>query len=75
MINVDKGDNIKIQYINLSYDFSKIVKKVNFSHLQLFLNSSNWGMIWKANKDGIDPDYIGAPKIGKTYAIGIKTGF
>jgi hypothetical protein len=41
--------------------------------LQLYVNVSNLGVLWKANKDGIDPDYISGPLVRKTFAVGIRT--
>lgn len=71
---LDKADNIKLQYVNLSYDFTrKVLHFLPVPHLQLYANVSNLGIIWKANKDGIDPDYLTQPNARKTYAIGLRT--
>lgn len=71
-ILVEKGDHIRLQYISLKYDLA-VSKKTN--PLQLHLNISNVGLLWRANKQGIDPDYnfdmsrIIAPV---NYALGIQ---
>jgi TonB-linked SusC/RagA family outer membrane protein len=71
---IDKADNIKLQYVNLSYDFTKTqLPFLPFPRLQLYVNVSNLGVLWKANKDGIDPDYISGPLVRKTFAVGIRT--
>lgn len=71
---IDKADNIKLQYVNLSYDFTKKqLPFLPFPRLQLYANISNLGILWKANKDGIDPDYISSPLIRKTFAVGVRT--
>jgi hypothetical protein len=73
---LENAGNIKLQYVNLSYDFENL-KWQNFSveDLQLYFNASNLGILWLANKDHIDPDYVGVPTTGKTYAIGLRLTF
>jgi hypothetical protein len=76
---VDKADQIRLQFINLSYDFARFLKKnSSIKTLQLYLNASNLGLIWAANKDHIDPDYYNSlysTKPPKTFAIGVRAGF
>lgn len=74
-INVIKGDHIRLQFINLSYCFLAKKKNLPFKSLQLYLNASNIGILWRANKDHIDPDYVNAVPNPKTYTIGIKANF
>lgn len=75
-VNVLKADNVKLQYINLSYDLGRrLLSKARLQQFQLYINASNLGILWKANKEDIDPDYISSPVIGKTYAIGIRATF
>ncbi|WEK17874.1 MAG: SusC/RagA family TonB-linked outer membrane protein [Candidatus Pedobacter colombiensis] len=69
---VSKGDHIRLQYVNLSYELNKKqIKNLPFSRIQLYGVASNLGIIWKANKDGIDPDYSKIPD-PQSYAFGIK---
>jgi len=76
---VDKADNIRLQFVNLSYDFTRFLKKnPSIKMLQLYFNASNLGLIWAANKDHIDPDYYNSlysTKPPKTYAIGVRASF
>ncbi|RZJ91945.1 MAG: SusC/RagA family TonB-linked outer membrane protein [Chryseobacterium sp.] len=74
--NVEKGDHIRLQYISLSYDLPKqLISTMHLRNIQVYFNTNNVGLLWKANKSGIDPDYnygtnvLTAPR---TYAIGIK---
>ncbi|RLJ72637.1 SusC/RagA family TonB-linked outer membrane protein [Pedobacter alluvionis] len=72
-VNVLKGDHIRMQYVNLGYDFKPAgLKKTGFSRLQLFVVASNLGIIWRANKEGIDPDYMGIPD-ARSIAFGFKS--
>ena len=58
-INVDNGDNVRLQDISLSYDFSKSAfLRIPFSKLQVFIYSNNIGILWRANHDGLDPDAV-----------------
>lgn len=55
---VEKGDHIRLQYINLDYEFGRDQwKGLPFQHLHLYFNVNNIGVVWKANKSSIDPDY------------------
>jgi TonB-linked SusC/RagA family outer membrane protein len=59
-INVLKGDYIRLRELSLSYripveHLTKIVKSASFA-----FSARNIGLLWTANKEGIDPDFIGA---------------
>jgi hypothetical protein len=66
-----------LQYINLSYDIEKNnFKELPFKNCKLYVIVNNLGLLWKANKDGIDPDYKGASlPPSKNYALGITANF
>lgn len=55
---VEKGDHIRFQDIRLAYE---IIKKtatwLPFRNLQFFAMAANVGLIWKATKSRMDPDY------------------
>ncbi|QDW24176.1 SusC/RagA family TonB-linked outer membrane protein [Pedobacter sp. KBS0701] len=56
-INVLKGDYIRLRELSLSYKIpveriSKMVKGANFA-----FSARNIGLLWTANKEGIDPDF------------------
>ncbi|MES2329275.1 MAG: SusC/RagA family TonB-linked outer membrane protein [Bacteroidota bacterium] len=74
-INVLKADNIKLQYINLGYSFDGSKVRLPFERLQVYFNAANLGIIWRANKYGIDPDYPSSFPPSKTFAFGIKAIF
>lgn len=66
---IDKGDNIRLQDITLSYILPKIK---SLRGLRLFGNINNLGLLWKANKLDIDPDSYNSYRPSKVYAIGIN---
>lgn len=70
---VTKGDNIRLQYINVNYSMDRnTFKRLPLAGIQLFFIVNNPGIIWKANKYGIDPDFGSLPP-AKTYSFGLRT--
>ncbi|SEN69445.1 TonB-linked outer membrane protein, SusC/RagA family [bacterium A37T11] len=72
-ILVEKGDHIRLQDVRLSYHLKK---------WQLFVYANNLGILWRANKHGIDPDYNALVNLGtvalptpRSYAVGLTTSF
>lgn len=78
---VDNGDHIRLQDLRFSYDLNKnALKNLPVKKLQLYFYASNLGILWKANKDGLDPDYVGgypAPLYPnpKTLSLGLNASF
>lgn len=79
-ILVERGDHIRIQDINLNYNF----KKEKYSWLplrsmQLYFYTSNLGILWMKNKQQIDPDFNDIFTINypspKSFSIGINGSF
>ncbi|MEO6523858.1 MAG: SusC/RagA family TonB-linked outer membrane protein, partial [Mucilaginibacter sp.] len=55
---VEKGDNIRLQYINLNYQLDKnVIPSLPVKQINIYLNVTNLGIIWRANNKGIDPDF------------------
>ncbi|OOG19622.1 hypothetical protein BWD42_06840 [Sphingobacterium sp. CZ-UAM] len=52
-----KADHVRLQYINFAYQFNKGAMRLPFEKLKVFLSASNLGLLWRANKEGLDPDY------------------
>lgn len=80
-ILVEKGDHIRLQDIQLSYDINKSqFSKFPFSNVRIYAVVSNIAILWRANKVGIDPDYVLPPGYlpglpGKRISAGIKIDF
>jgi TonB-linked SusC/RagA family outer membrane protein len=78
-INVLRGDNIRFQDIRISYDLGKNqVKKLFFNHAQVYGYINNLGILWRANKEGLDPDYNTGNEpypTQKSFALGLKIDF
>jgi TonB-linked SusC/RagA family outer membrane protein len=74
---VTNGNQVRLQDILLSYDLNKTQwPHLPLPHVQISLYASNLGLIWKANKYGIDPDYQQAAYLPpKTFAFSVKANF
>lgn len=71
-INVLKGDHIRLQEINLSYTFKKTFWAIK--NPRIYANVTNLGIVWRANKYGIDPDINDYPN-PRTYGFGLSASF
>lgn len=56
--NIVKGDLIRVQNIRLGYNFGLNDKKIKG---QLYIGANNVGLIWRKNKENLDPDYLDLP--------------
>lgn len=79
-ILIDKADHIRLQDIRLSYDIPKAqLNRMGIQRLQLYVYANNIGIIWKANKDNIDPDVLINQGLvypnPKTWAVGLNVNF
>jgi TonB-dependent starch-binding outer membrane protein SusC len=56
-VNILKADNIRLEYLRLNFNFpNSILQKLPFRGIQVYGVLTNLGLIWKANKEGLDPD-------------------
>ncbi|MHB1921120.1 MAG: SusC/RagA family TonB-linked outer membrane protein [Chitinophagaceae bacterium] len=73
---VEKGDNIRLEDITLSYLLShQQWEKLPFQTIRLYLYAANLGLIWAANKEGLDPYYVNSPEAGKKISFGVHITF
>lgn len=68
---VEKADNIRLQDIRLGYTFHKS-HWLPFQKLNVFAYLNNLGIIWRANKYKIDPDYPADIPSARTIAFGLR---
>jgi hypothetical protein len=73
---VERGDHIRLQDIRLSFNISKAQKLMFIQDAQVYLYANNLGILWRANRHNIDPDFgdlnIPTPK---SVAIGLNIIF
>ncbi|KQM65199.1 hypothetical protein ASE74_10025 [Pedobacter sp. Leaf216] len=74
-VNVIKADNIRLDYINLSYKFDLKFKSMALRNVEIYTGIQNLGVIWKATKLDVDPDYLNTIKPVKNFLFGIRGAF
>lgn len=74
---IEKGDNIRLEDINVSYSIERGAKRhLPFSSLRFYSYFSNLGvLLWKANSSGIDPNLNGTLKNRMSIALGLQATF
>lgn len=75
-VNILKGDHVRLQYINLSYGLGRqLLDKWRLKTFQFYANAADLGILWRANKQGLDPEYANAIPPLKSFTIGLRAGF
>jgi len=73
---VEKADHIRLQDIRLSYNFRGEHSKPVLRNLQVYAYVNNVGILWKATKQPLDPDYLFSAFVNpKTVSLGLSTNF
>ncbi|MEN5054032.1 SusC/RagA family TonB-linked outer membrane protein [Sphingobacterium kitahiroshimense] len=73
-INVLKADHIRLEYISLAWQ-KKWQLGYRSMNVRLFANASNLGILWRANKEHIDPEFAYRLSPVKTYSIGVHIDY
>src|SRR5690606_21948526 len=69
---VDRGDHIRLQDVQLGYNFDNIGRNLwKIQSMQIYGYVNNLGTLWVSNRWGIDPDYEAGPP-PTTYALGLR---
>ena len=69
---VEKADHVRLQYVALNYNIeSKTLMKAGVKKMDLYLSGNNLGIIWRANKLNIDPEYVNGlpPSVGISFGL------
>jgi TonB-linked SusC/RagA family outer membrane protein len=73
-VNVEKGDHIRLRYINIGFEINKTQwKQLPFKTVQVYMAISDLGLLWTANKKHIDPDYRENIPPSKSVSLGLRT--
>lgn len=67
---MEKGDHVRLENVRVSYQTKWLPLKVR--NLGLYAQATNLGVIWKANKLGLDPQVEGGIPIPMTFALGLN---
>lgn len=75
-INTFRADHIRLQFINISYEWqNQMRKKFPLQSAKIFINAANLGILWKANNYGLDPDAPNSIPGPFNITIGFTAGF
>ncbi|HVU53545.1 MAG TPA: SusC/RagA family TonB-linked outer membrane protein [Puia sp.] len=73
---IERGDHVRLQDIRLSYDLPKgAFSRLPVQAMRFYLYANNIGILWRANHQNIDPDYINSLPNPRTVALGCKLEF
>ncbi|NQX37771.1 SusC/RagA family TonB-linked outer membrane protein [Pedobacter steynii] len=72
-ILIDKADHIRLQDITLGYTLDRTSWAIK--NVKIFANFSNLGIIWRANKLGLDPEFYRGYPAPRTIALGLNANF
>lgn len=72
---INSGNHIRLQDMNLAYTFEEnMLRNIGLKNIRLFAYSNNIGILWKANKVSLDPDFPTTKPI-RTFALGLNANF
>lgn len=75
---VDRGDHIRLQDVTASYELTRDAwKRLPVRRVQVYMYLNNLGLLWKANRWGMDPDALDiyTRPVARTMAFGLKADF
>ncbi|MEJ7780661.1 MAG: TonB-dependent receptor [Daejeonella sp.] len=76
---VERGDHVRLQYVNFSYTLGgSLLKRLLLKDMSVYVNLNNAGILWRANKKGIDPEYINSAfnlPPAKSVTAGLRANF
>ncbi len=73
-VQVQKGDHLRLQYVNLTYT-PHINNKKLFKDFQVYANAANLGILWRANSQQLDPDYPRGMAPTRAWSLGVRVNF
>ncbi|GGH30571.1 SusC/RagA family TonB-linked outer membrane protein [Sphingobacterium alkalisoli] len=80
-ILVESASHVRLKDITLSYNLKgKWMESLSLRSAQIYAYVDNVGILWRANKHGIDPDFVPMGysnflPLPRTYTFGITVGF
>jgi len=73
-INVLKGDHLRLEYVNFSWR-KRLKQKRREMNIRLLANATNLGILWRANRQGIDPEFAYRLRPARTLSLGLQLDF
>jgi TonB-linked SusC/RagA family outer membrane protein len=76
MALIEKGDHLRLRDIQLSYDLNLLgYKNSPVRNARLYLYANNIGILWRANKYGIDPNAVTGIPAPFAISAGVNVDF
>lgn len=73
---IEKGDHIRLNDIRIGWDLPmKSFRRLPITACRFYAYANNIGILWRANKAGIDPDAVTGLRSPRTYALGMQIDF
>lgn len=74
-IHADRADHARLSYIRLAYMPNIATWGIGLRRLEMFGGLQNGGILWRRNRDHIDPDYNNQIPPTKQFTIGLRGSF
>jgi len=74
---ITKGAHIRLQDVSFSYRLSgRILGSIPVRGVRIYGYARNLGILWRANREGIDPDFTAAQyRTPRAYSVGVQLDF
>ena len=72
---VERADHIRLQYVQLQYRFGNNTAHSGLSGMEVYGNASNLGILWRANRHQLDPEYPNTLSPPPTFSLGLRIYF
>lgn len=73
---VSRADHVRLQFVNLAYNLKRTQwLKLPVQQVQFFANASNLGILWRANKFKVDPEYNNSITPSGSFSLGLRADF
>ncbi len=74
--NIERADQIRLQEVRVSCNVRKLLpKNYPVRSCYIYVYALNIGPVWKANRSGIDPDFLYRLPVRGSYTIGARFEF
>jgi TonB-linked SusC/RagA family outer membrane protein len=71
---VEKADHVRLEFVRLSYR-ARMRAMNSIYTADVFVHVANLGLLWRANKNSIDPDYVVGIPPSASFTVGIQFNF
>jgi len=73
---IEDASSVRLAFVTLGYRWdAKWLSRLSLKSLSVQANASNLGVLWKANRQGLDPDYRnGTVPPARIFSLGLKCG-